>query len=144
MYSSSVISKTVHDFEIRNGWSPQFHSVAECDHMAEEINKYADVSKSKTGARSYFFWKDDKSPSPATVKKIKRWIENERFLCFASAGYFVTRYGYIRAANTQIIHFEFRLAQRIFLAFLAECDDLQIAIQLFILKARQLGVSTVT
>jgi hypothetical protein len=112
--------------------------------MAEEINKYADVSKSKTGARSYFFWKDDKSPSPATVKKIKRWIENERFLCFASAEYFATRYGYIRAANTQIIHFEFRLAQRIFLAFLAECDDLQIAIQLFILKARQLGVSTVT
>ena len=112
--------------------------------MAEEINKYADVSKSKTGARSYFFWKDDKSPSPAVVKKIKRWIANERFLCFASAEYFVTRYAFIRAANTQIVHFEFRLAQRIFLAFLAECDDLQIAIQLFILKARQLGVSTVT
>lgn len=144
MYSSAVISKTVQDFERRNGWSPRFHSVGECDGMVEEINKYADVSKSKTGARSYFFWKDDKSPSPATVKKIKRWIENERFLSFASAEYFVTRYGYIRAANTQIVHFEFRLAQRIFLAFLAKCDDLQIAIQLFILKARQLGVSTVT
>ena len=144
MYSEIVISKTVRDFEIRNGWRPEFHSVGECDHMAEEINKYADVSKSKTGARSYFFWKDDKSPSPAVVKKIKRWVANERFLCFASAEYFVTRYAFIRAANTQIVHFEFRLAQRIFLAFLAECDDLQIAIQLFILKARQLGVSTVT
>ena len=120
------------------------HSVGECDHMVEEIAKYADMSQSKTGARSYFFWKDDKSPSPATVKKIKRWIANERFLCFASAEYFVTRYAFIRAANTQIVHFDFRLAQRIFLAFLAECDDLQIAIQLFILKARQLGVSTVT
>ena len=65
-------------------------------------------------------------------------------MCFASAEYFVTRYAFIRAANTQIVHFDFRLAQRIFLAFLAECDDLQIAIQLFILKARQLGVSTVT
>ena len=144
MYSEKVISATIRDFAIRNGWEPQYHSVGECDHMVEEIGKYADVSRSKTGARSYFFWKDDKSPSPATVKKIKRWVANERFLCFASAEYFVTRYGYIRAANTQLIHFDFRIAQRIFLSFLAKCDDLQIAIQLFILKARQLGVSTVT
>lgn len=144
MYSEAIVEKTIRRFAMKNGWTPQFHDVGECDYMVEEINKYADVSKSKTGARSYFFWKDDKSPSPATVKKIKRWVENERFLCSASAEYFVTRYAYIRAANTQIIHFDFRLAQRIFLAFLAECDNLQIAIQLFILKARQLGVSTCT
>jgi len=144
LYSEKVVAATIRDFRLRNGWEPQMHSVGECDHMVEEIAKYADVSTSKTGARSYFFWKDDKSPSPATVAKIKRWIANERFLCFASAEYFVTRYGFIRAANTQIVHFDFRLAQRIFLAFLAECDDLQVAIQLFILKARQLGVSTVT
>ena len=144
MYSERVIQQTIEGFARKNGWEPRFHTVAECDYMVEEINKYADVSKSKTGARSYFFWKDDKSPSPATVKKIKRWVANERFLSFASAEYFVTRYAYIRAANTQIIHFDFRLAQKIFLAFLAECDDLQIAIQLFILKARQLGVSTAT
>lgn len=120
------------------------HSVEECDYMAEEIDKYTTKASSKTGARSYFFWKDDKSPTPATIKKIKRWVANERFLSFASAEYFVTRYAKIRAANTQIVHFNFRIAQKIFFSFLAECDDLQIAIQLFILKARQLGVSTVT
>jgi len=142
MYSEKIVEQTIRDFKLRNGWEPQFHSVGECDHMVEEINKYADVSKSKTGARSYFFWKDEKSPSPAVVKKIKRWVENERFLCFASAEYFVTRYAYIRAANTQLIHFELRLSQKILFAYLAECDDLQIAIQLFVLKARQLGIST--
>lgn len=110
--------------------------------MVEEINKYADVSKSKTGARSYFFWKDDKSPSPATVRKIKRWVANERFLCFASSEYFQTRYAYIRAADTQLIHFQFRLAQRIFFEFLKTCDDKQTAIQLFCLKCRQVGIST--
>ena len=120
------------------------HSVDECDYMAEEIDKYTTKASSKTGARSYFFWKDDKSPTPATIKKIKRWVANERFLSFASAEYFVTRYAKIRAANTQIVHFNFRIAQKIFFSFLSECDDLQIAIQLFILKARQLGVSTVT
>ncbi len=144
MYSEKLTERTIRDFSLRNGWEPKFHSVEECDFMVKEIDKYTDMSKSKTGARSYIFWKDDKSPSPAMIKKIKRWVANERFLCFASAEYFVTRYAFIRAANTQIVHFDFRLAQRIFLAFLAECDDQQIAIQLFILKARQLGVSTVT
>jgi hypothetical protein len=144
LYSERVTAETIRAFERKNGWEVRIHTVAECEHIVEEINKYADVSKSKTGARSYFFWKEDKSPSKATIAKIKRWVANERFMCFASAEYFVTRYAYIRAANTQIVHFDFRLAQRIFLAFLAKCDDLQIAIQLFILKARQLGVSTVT
>ena len=144
MYSPHVIEHTIQDFERRNGWGVQFHTVAECDEMAADINRVADVAKSKTGSRSYWFWKDDKAPTAHRIKEIKRWVQNERFLSFSSAEYFVTRYAYIRAANTQIIHFDFRIAQRIFLAFLAECDDLQIAIQLFILKARQLGVSTVT
>ena len=144
MYSEIVTSRTVRDFERRNGWTPTFHTVAQCDEMAEYINKAADVAKSKSGSRSYWFWKDDKAPTAKRVAEIKRWVQNERFLSFASAEYFVTRYAHIRAANTQIVHFDFRIAQRIFLAFLAECDDQQIAIQLFILKARQLGVSTVT
>lgn len=142
MYSDRVVAETIRSFARKNGWEPQFHSVAECDFMVEEINKYTNIEKSKTGSRSYVFWKDDKAPSKATVKKIKRWVANERFLCFASAEYFVTRYAHIRAANTQIIHFDLRLSQRILLAYLAECDDLQIAIQLFVLKARQLGIST--
>lgn len=144
MYSDAIVQKTMRAFAMKNGCEPQLHTVAECDEMVEVINKYADVSKSKTGARSYFWWKDDKSPSPATVQRIKRWVANERFMCFASAEYFVTRYGKIRAANTQLVHFQFRIAQQIFFHFLAECDDKQIAIQLFILKARQLGISTVT
>lgn len=144
MYSDRIIQLGIRDFTLRNGWEPQFHSVEECDYMAEEINKLSGVSSSKTGARSYWYWKDDTAPSPAKMKYVKRWVENERFLCATSAEYFVTRYGYIRAADTQIVHFNFRIAQRIFHSFLAACDDKQIAIQLFILKARQLGCSTVT
>lgn len=142
MYSDRVVAETIRSFARKNGWEPQFHSVAECDFMVEEINKYTNIEKSKTGARSYVFWKDDKAPSKATVKKIKRWVANERFLCFASAEYFQTRYAYIRAANTQLIHFQFRLAQRIFFEFLKTCDDRQTAIQLFCLKCRQVGLST--
>ena len=144
MYSERLIQRSIDDFARREGWEPEFHSVAECDYRAAEIEKLMTPSRSKSGIKENWFWKDDKAPPASTRRWVKRWVENERFLCFASAEYFATRYGYIRAANTRIIHFEFRLAQRIFLAFLAECDDMQVAIQLFILKARQLGVSTVT
>ncbi len=114
--------------------------MAQCDQFCEEIDKLTETKTLKTGNR--FFWKDDKPPRAERVKFIRRWIENEQFMCFASAEYFATRYGYIRDARGGIVHFEFRLAQRIFFEALAECEDRNIAIQLFILKARQLGVST--
>ena len=120
---------------------PEPHSIAETDEFAEYIGSITDIHKTKVSQDIY--WKNDKGPTQERVKWIKRWTENEQFMCFASAEYFVTRYGWIRDAEERIVHFNFRLAQRIFLAALAECDDQQIAIQLYILKARQVGCSTV-
>jgi hypothetical protein len=141
MYSERVVESTILDFARREGWEPEPHSVGECDDFCAWIDTLTDVRRTQVG--STFFWKDDKAPTASKIKFIRRWIENEQFMCFADASYFATRYGKIRDAEERIIHFDFRLAQRIFLAALAECDDLQIAIQLFILKARQLGISTV-
>lgn len=140
MYSEKIIQASCDDFARREGWMPVFHSVEQVDEFVAYIDSIA-VDHSNTSRRS-FFWKD-KRPSDQRVKWIQRWITNERFACFASAEYFATRYGRIRDAEERVIHFNHRLAQRIFHNALAECDDLQIAIQLFILKARQLGVSTV-
>lgn len=140
MYSQKVTERTLNDFARREGWMPEPRSVAECDEFCFYIDSITETKTLKTGNK--FFWKDDKSPTGERIKWIRRWIENEQFYCFASAEYFVTRYGKIRDASGSIVHFEFRLAQRIFLAALAECDDQQKAIQLFILKARQLGIST--
>jgi hypothetical protein len=140
MYSEKIIQSSCDDFARREGWMPEFHSIDQVDEFVAYIDTIA-VDHSNTSRRS-FFWKD-KRPSDQRVKWINRWITNERFCCFASAEYFATRYGRIRDAEERVIHFNHRLAQRIFHNALAECDDLQIAIQLFILKARQLGISTV-
>ena len=75
---------------------------------------------------------------------MRRWIENEQILCFADATYFLERYAYIRLADERIIHFQLRIAQKIFYQALAEAEDEQRAIQVFMLKARQVGISTVT
>ncbi len=89
------------------------------------------------------WFKDGKKPTAKRLEWIRRWVLNERFLCFADADYFVTRYGRIRTSDERIIRFTPRKAQEVFHSILAEFDDLQIAIQLFVLKCRQLGVSTV-
>lgn len=74
---------------------------------------------------------------------MRRWRQNEKFLCFADASYFVTRYARIRDVKERIVRVEYRKAQKLFHQLLAKYDDRQVAIQLFILKARQVGISTV-
>lgn len=142
MYSQRVIDTTIQDFSRREGWEPEFHSPEECEEFSNYITSLLEPHKNNAGTSWY--WKDNKAPKADRIRWIRRWVQNEQFLCFASAEYFVTRYCHIRRADEVVVLFEFRLAQRIFLAALAECDDLQIAIQLFILKCRQVGISTAT
>ena len=137
-----MIEATVEDFAQRNGWQPVFHTVGEVSEFREYVDSITDSNLSAAGKRKWIFWKDGKAPSAERLKWIQRWVENERFACFASAEYFATRYGRIRDAEERIISFQLRLSQQILLNVLADCDDLQSAIQLFVLKARQVGIST--
>jgi len=141
MYSELVIAAVVEDFARREKWVPRFRSVAEVDELTAYIDSLVDVDANSMNR--YYSWKPGRRPSDKRVRWIKEQIENEQFCCFASAEYFVTRYCKIRDVEERIIGFQYRIAQRIFHEILAEYDDLQIAIQLFILKARQVGISTV-
>jgi hypothetical protein len=142
VYSERIIQGTLDDYARRNGWMPEFHSVPEVDEFIDYIDSITDTVSNKVNR--YITWAPGKRPSDQRVKWIRRWIENEQFCSFASAEYFVTRYGRIRDAEERVTHFKLRIAQQVFLNALAECDDLQIAIQLYVLKCRQIGLSTVT
>jgi hypothetical protein len=61
--------------------------------------------------------------------------------CMASCLYFLTRYYYIKARN-QIMRFTFRKAQWILWQMMCELDLMGVSKMLQILKARQLGIST--
>jgi hypothetical protein len=61
--------------------------------------------------------------------------------CMASCHYFLTRYYYIKAKN-RILRFSFRTGQWIVWQILCELDRLGQSKMLQILKARQLGIST--
>jgi len=121
---------------------PEPHTIDECDEFSDYIDSIINVQSNRVGRT--IDWKDGKIPTEKRIEWIRHWVENEQFMCFASSEYYLTRYARIRIADEQIIHFSFRKAQKIFFSALAHCDDLQIAIMLFVLKARQIGLSTVT
>lgn len=140
MYSHRVIELVIDDFERRKKWRPIYHTPDEVADVNSRIEKLLDKSTNKVS--STFTWK--KEPSRSEAIWIRRWCDNERFLCFADAEYFITRYCKIRAVDERIVRAEFRVGQKIFLEVLRRFDDLQLAIQIFVLKCRQVGISTMT
>ena len=74
--------------------------------------------------------------------EIKHWIENEQFLCFADANYWMSRYGWICNEAGEIFRFSPRKSQEVFTHVLEPFDEQQVAIELFTMKSRQVGIST--
>lgn len=75
------------------------------------------------------------------TKAEERFIANERACCAASAHYFLVTYYYIKFKN-KIARFTFRQGQWILWQMLCELDRMGVSKMLQILKARQLGIST--
>ena len=76
------------------------------------------------------------------TKAEERFIANERAMCAASCLYFLTRYYYIKFKNN-IARFAFRQGQWILWQMLCELDRMGVSKMLQVLKARQLGISTI-
>lgn len=142
MYSRTIIDRVIKDFELNNGWCPAYHTPEQVDEFNDYIEKIVELDANSVNR--YYSWKKGKRPTEKRIEWINRWKTNERFLCFADGEYFITRYGRIRNVKEEIVRIQFRKAQRIYHKMLAGYDDRQVAIQLFILKCRQVGISTVT
>lgn len=140
MYSQRVIEATLDGFARKNGWRPEPHSIAEVEEFIAYINSIIDVDANSVNR--YFNIKSGVRLTKARQDWISRWIVNEQFMCFSDAMYFLTRYAFICGVGEEVFRYDPRDSQKILHSILAEHDDLQVAIELFILKARQLGFST--
>jgi hypothetical protein len=74
----------------------------------------------------------------------QRWINNERVLCTLDFRYWAKNYAKIINKEGQIVSFRIRDAQEVMLDIWGEMEEEEIAIMVQILKARQLGMSTLT
>jgi hypothetical protein len=129
MYAESRIAESLAGFKAQSGWMPEYHSIDEVDKANALIA--ADCQERPNGDVIFH-------PTP----KQKRWIQNERALCWADANYWQTRYAYICDETNNIMRYRPRRSQQVFNSILAEFDEQQVAIEVLCLKARQQGIST--
>jgi len=142
VYSTRIINRVLDDFEAREGWRPVEHSVEQVREFDEYINSIIKVERNE---RSRFIdFKDGLKLTERRKQEINRFVENEQFMCVASANYFESRYAYVCDEAGNVHRYVRRKSQEILDSFLEPFDEQQVAIELFLLKARQQGASTWT
>lgn len=83
------------------------------------------------------------APTRELTAAEQRHIKSELILCRWDLHYWLERYHYILSWDGQrYVRMEPNVAQKIILDIFAECEEKQIAISLQVLKARQLGITT--
>jgi hypothetical protein len=140
VYSPKIISQTLAMFAAKNGWEPQPHSVSEVLEMNEYINSLISIETNERA--SYYDLKPGMHLTEKRRQYIQRWITNERFMCFADAQYFKTRYAWLVNEKSDVFKYEPRQSQLIFHKILAWFDENQFPIEIFVVKGRQVGIST--
>ncbi|HEY1897825.1 MAG TPA: hypothetical protein VGG62_16210, partial [Terracidiphilus sp.] len=140
MYHPRIIERTLDGFANKYGWRPHPHTIGEVE---EFVSLVGSILTTRTNTRDTFYsFRDGLRLNQNKRDYIRRWVINEQFYCFADASYFQTRYAYICGVGDDIFRYTPRDSQTIFHRIVAEFDLQQVAIELFVLKARQLGVST--
>jgi hypothetical protein len=138
MYSPRVVEANLDAFEAAERWRPVYHSL---DQVLEFKSYIDSITKVDSNIRNSYVTITRKLTA-RRQKEIRRWVENEQVLCSLDSGYFERIYAYICDEKGEIFKFLNRKSQDVFDSILEEFDDKQVAIELLVLKARQVGIST--
>lgn len=135
MYHPTKIASRIRtEVEDVYSFTPQRHSIAE-------------VSEYDTWLRDQKKYLYDDSGQPIACQNLEPWESqwqlNERCLVMADAMYGITRYGYVINEEGVIQRFIPRVAQSILFDIIADLELDEVAIEIMILKGRQLGMTTI-
>jgi hypothetical protein len=140
MYSEKVVLRNLDEFAAREGWYPISHTYDEVREFSAYIDSLVKIeSNSKTSYISF-----TGSITSRRKKEIARWIENEQALCGLDSSYWERNYAWVCDEKGQIFKFANRRSQEVFDSIIADFDLRGVSIELLILKARQVGISTKT
>ena len=120
------------------------HSVSACSEVYEHFRKMG-----QTDGKSFWYQRPDANgifeprETFAYTPWERDWIKNELMVCKCSFPYWFYRYFFI-VVDGQLVRPDVLVAQQAYLKVLADLDEKQLPILLLVLKARQLGISTVT
>jgi hypothetical protein len=135
MYSEKKVQHRLELAEREFKFCPIYHTVDEVDEFDSYLrttNKYVyDVQGFPEGTQNL---------SAAD----RQWMLNEQVLCLCDAAYWLTRYAYLKNEENVVQRFKFRVPQRIYFDIICDLEDRDAAIEILVLKARQLGMSIFT
>lgn len=130
MYSRSIIKRRLMSAQKKLGWLPMEHSIKEVEESNDRLSRA-------------YSQEDGKQLRPLSDGE-RHWILNERAMCQCDFRYWLTRYAMIRSFDARIIRCNPNVAQSIMIDVWAEQEEKRAAIMVQQLKARQLGMSTLT
>jgi hypothetical protein len=134
MYSSVIVEERLQLAKEEFGFACEYSSVEEVDAFEQRLKLEG----------KYLY---DDSGKPKQVQNLtaaeSQYILNEQILCSCDAVYWLTRYAYLKTEENIIKRFKFRIPQRLLFDIICDLEELRSAIEILILKARQLGCSTV-
>jgi hypothetical protein len=140
MYSEEIVERNLREFRDREGWCPKRHTYEE----VREFTAYIDsLTKVESNTKSSYI-SVVKSITSSRQRDIARWIENEQAMCGLDSSYWEKNYAWVCDEKGQIFKFANRKSQDVFDAIISDFDLLGVSIELLILKARQVGISTKT
>ncbi len=133
MYSQDIVNERLSLARDEFNFTPEYHSVSEVDAFEQHLRD--------TGHYTY-----DDSGRPSGVANLapddRQWMVNEQVLCQCDAAYFLTRYAYVKNEQNIIERFHFRIPQRLLFDIICELESMRASVEIILLKARQLGMST--
>ena len=134
MYAPSKVAERLEIAAREFRLTPEYHSVEEVEAFDRRLHAEGKYSFSDLGAPDGMI-----NLSAAD----RAWMLNEQVLVMSDAAYALTRYAYIKDEQNVIRRFSFRIPQRLFFDIVCDLESTDSAIEVMVLKARQLGVSTI-
>lgn len=133
MYAARHVARRIAIAQQGLPFDIEYHSVAEVDAFEARLR---DGGKYIYGASGLAI-----GTQSLTVEEAQ-WMRNEQLLVQCDHAYAVTRYGYVVNEEGVIQRFTFRSAQSLLFEVISGLEDDDVAIEIMILKARQLGMTT--
>src|SRR5271154_1861045 len=135
MYAESKVKWRLDIAQQEYGFKMQYHAPEDVDSFEKKL-----ISEGK-----YLY--DDVGKPYATTNLSpadSEFILNEQVLAQCDAAYWLTRYCMLKSEENVIMRFKFRVPQKIYFDILCDLEEREAAIEIMILKARQLGMSIFT
>ena len=133
VYAASIVQERIAMAAESLGWTPEYHSTDEIDRFTDYLRRW---EKPDADGRTAF--------SRDFTQAEFRFIHNERILCMSDASYFLTRYARLGDETNTTVRFKFRPTQEIYFSVISDMEARLASIELFIGKARQQYVTTLT